>query len=195
MDRREVEDGAVKRGRSVVRRFLLALALGLAISAAAGLTAPSASSPYDSVTGAVKLIIPNYPAAGVSTTEQMMVSAHSGPDGVSGSIEFRSPQADVPVAKVVVTCLVVSGNEAVVGGPVVNPFNYVTRTGDPADRILYFSIRIQDNGEPGHGVPDGVHPVIFIDRPRPPGFQPCGITQPYLPVASGNLVVRDGASG
>jgi hypothetical protein len=152
-----------------------------------------ASPPYAAVTGAVKLTIPDYPAAGLTTVEQMMISAHDGPDGPSGSIEFRSPQSDVEIAKVDVTCIVVSGDEAWVGGKVREPFGYVARLGDPPARITYFGIQLRDNGPPGHGVPDAVHPVVFVDRVRPPTFTPCNITQPLVPVSTGNLVVTAGS--
>ena len=174
------------------RLFVVAFVLAMVVGAAAA--AGSAEPPFASVTGAVKVTFPNYPAPGVSTVEQMMVSAHDGPDGPSGSIEFRSPQADVPVAKIDVTCLVVTGSDAWVGGVVREPFNYVARTGDPAVRITHFSIELRDNGAPGQGTADGVHPVVFVDRVRPPTFTPCNINQPLFPVSSGNFVVREGSS-
>jgi hypothetical protein len=150
----------------------------------------SEAPPFASVTGSVKLTIPDYPAAGLTTVEQMMISAHDGPNGPSGSIEFRSPQSDTEVAKVDVTCIVVSGNDAWVGGTVREPFNYVSRLGDPPARITHFGIQLRDNGPPGQGVPDAVHPVVFVDRVRPPTFTPCNIDQPLLPVNAGNLVLN-----
>jgi hypothetical protein len=153
----------------------------------------SEAPPFASVTGNVKLTIPDYPAAGLTTVEQMMISAHDGPNGPSGSIEFRSPQSDAEVAKVDVTCIVVSGNDAWVGGTVREPFNYISRLGDPASRITHFGIQLRDNGPPGQGVPDAVHPVVFVDRVRPPTFTPCNIAQPLLPVSAGNLVLNVGS--
>jgi len=150
----------------------------------------SEAPPFASVTGSVKLTIPDYPGPGLTTVEQMMVSAHDGPSGPSGSIEFRSPQSDAEVAKVDVTCIVVSGNEAWVGGTVREPFNYVSRLGDPPARITHFGIQLRDGGPPGQGVPDAVHPVVFVDRVRPPTFTPCNIDQPLLPVSAGNLVLN-----
>ena len=163
-------------------------AVALWLSVGSGAASPA----YPAVTGAVKLTIPNYPAPGVSTVEQMIVDAHQGPNGVSGSIEFRSPQADVPVAKIDVTCLVVTGNDAIVGGTVRQPFNYVSSAGQPPSRITFFGIQLRDDGPPGAGTPDVVHPVVFVDRTRPPTFTPCNISQPLLPVTSGNLTVATG---
>jgi hypothetical protein len=161
------------------------------MASVAALVLPGVSSgqgwPYDSVAGAVKLLIPNYPAPGESTTETMVFAATNGPSGTKGVILFRSPVADTPAALVDVTCLRVSGNEAWVGGTVRNPFLYVSQRGQPPSKILYFAIQMQDNA----GAPDAVHPVVFDDRPRSPTFTPCNIQQPLFAV-SGNLVVHDG---
>ena len=174
-------------------RAVVVAAIVAALVALFAAVRTSEAPPVASVTGSVKLTIPDYPAPGLTTVEQMMISAHDGPNGPAGSIEFRSPQSNVDVAKVDVTCIVVSGNEAWVGGTVREPFDYVSRLGDPASRITHFGIQLRDNGSPGQGVPDAVHPVVFVDRVRPPTFTPCNIAQPLLPVSSGNLVVNAGS--
>lgn len=181
-------------------RFVLPLGLAVVATAVAGLVSPGGSSgqgsPYNSVNGAVKVTFPDFPAPGESTTEQLVISAHDGPRGPKGSIEFRSPLAEVPVAKADVTCLLVTGSEARVGGTFREPFLYTARRGDPAVRISHFLVQLLDNGSPGQGTPDAVHPVVFREVQRPPTFSPCQIQQLLLyPVDQGNLVVNDAATG
>ena len=180
-------------------RTVVALALAVVATAVAALVEPAGSSgqgsPYDSVTGAVKVTFPNFPAAGESTTEQLVISAHDGPNGVTGSIEFRSPLAAVSVATVDVTCLVVIGSDAWVGGKFREPFVYGDQSGFPASTLTHLGVQLRDNGSPGLGIPDGVHPVVFLDKPRPPTFSPCNLDQPLFPVDQGNLIVHAGGNG
>jgi hypothetical protein len=52
-------------------------------------------------------------------------------------------------------------------------------------------VGIDDNGQ-GQVPPDLVASAIFVDRPRPPDFDPCTFLQPFPPVyvvARGNFVV------
>jgi hypothetical protein len=161
----------------------------------AALAAPGGSSgqgsPDSSVTGAIKVTFQNFPAPGLSTTEHIAISAHDGPNGPRGSIVFQSPLAAIPVATVTVTCLVVSGNEAWVGGTFKEPFAYTVSLGSPPARIVHFGVQLLDHGPPGSRTPDEVHPVVFDDRPRPPTFSPCNFDLPLFPVDQGNLGVRD----
>jgi hypothetical protein len=180
------------------RRFLLALALAAVAVAVVGLVTPGGSgaqgSPYDAVSGAVKVTFPDFPGLGESTTEQLVLSAADGPGGVRGSIEFRSPLSHVHLAKADVTCMRVDGADAYVGGTFRQPFVYGGQSGFPASRIVYFVVQIRDNGASGVGVPDEVHPVVFDDRPRPPTFSPCNIPElAWFPIEAGNLVVWDAA--
>lgn len=179
-------------------RLVLTFALAVLVSAVVGLVSPGGSSgqgsPYDSVSGAVKVTFPNFPP-GQSTTEQLIVTAQDGPEGVRGSIEFQSPLDDVGVRKADVTCMRVVANEALVGGTFREPFIYGGQPGFPASRLLYIVVQLRDNGSPGHSVPDEVHPVVFDDRPRQPNFSPCNIPpQVWYPVDQGNFIVHDAAS-
>ena len=180
-------------------RFVFSLAFAVLTAVAAGLVVPGASSgqgsPYSSVTGAVKVTFPNFPAPGLSTTEQLVISAHDGPNGPNGSIVFRSPLSAVPVATADVTCLVVIGSDAWVGGTFSEPFVYGGESGFPASTLTHIGVQLRDNGSPGRGVQDGVHPVMFTDRPRPPTFSPCNLDQPLFPVEQGDLVVHDASTG
>lgn len=179
-------------------RLVLPFPLAVAVSAVVGLVSAGTSggqgTPYDSVSGAVKVTFPNFPP-GQSTTEQLVVTAQDGPEGVHGSIEFRSPLDQVGVRKADVTCIRLVGNEALVGGTFRDPFIYGGQPGFPASRLLYIVVQLRDNGSPGQGAPDEVHPVVFDDRPRQPNFSPCNIPpQVWYPVDQGNFVVREAAS-
>lgn len=172
-----------KRSRAVVAlaSTIAAVTAGVVVSAASG------QSPYDSVSGAATATFPDF------TTEMFAVSAHLGKNGPRGSIEFRSPFSAVPLATADVTCLVVSGSEARVGGTFRTPFDY-TIPGVATSRILYIGILVRDNGPQGHGTPDLLHPVVFDDRLRPPAFTPCNLPQLELfPLDHGNFVVHDAA--
>jgi len=159
------------------------LVVALAVAAAALAGAAGADSPYEFVAGSAQLVIPNYPTAGATTTEQFAVSGHNGPNGPSGVIVMHSPLIPEGVAIADVTCVEIVGNRAVVGGSFRQPFTYLGET------INQFAMIIEDNG-PGN---DLIHPVVFRAIPRPPGFQPCGIQQPLLPIDTGNYVISDAA--
>jgi hypothetical protein len=176
-------------------RLVLPFALAVAVAAVVGLVSAGSSSgqgaPYDSVSGAVKVTFPNFPP-GQNTTEQLVVTAQDGPEGLHGSIEFMSPLDQVDVSKADVTCMRVDGNEALVGGTFREPFIYGGQPGFPASRLLYIVVQLRDNGAPGQSVPDEVHPVVFDDRPRQPNFSPCNIPpQVWYPVDKGNFAVHD----
>jgi hypothetical protein len=177
-------------------RFALAVALAVVGVAAVGLVAPDGSSGkgvgYNSVHGAVTVPLTNFPDPGDVTNEQIVVSAKDGPDGPRGSIVFRSPLSAVPVAIADVTCLVVIGNDAWVGGKLRDILVYGGQGSFPELTIAHFSVRIRDNGPPVNGVRDAVHPVVFLDRPRPPTFTPCEIgdfNNVLFPVSHGDFVV------
>src|SRR6266446_5655389 len=79
--------------------------------------------PQDFVTGSGWVAYTDFPSPGVTTTEQQIVSAHSGPNGESpqGTMILHSPLGD---QRANVTCRVVAGNVAVVGGEITSGFTY-----------------------------------------------------------------------
>jgi hypothetical protein len=164
---------------------------GAAVAAtviAAGLAAPAGSHPEGAgrtaVTGSGKVTFPGFPQPGVNTTEQFGISAHDGPNGVSGTIVVHSPLYSINPGIVDVTCIVVDGDQTRVGGKFREPFEFL------GSRISHFGIIIWDHGPPGAS-PDEVHPVEFLDKPRPPAFTPCNIPPlASFPLDSGNYVVR-----
>jgi hypothetical protein len=176
--------------------FFVALALAVVAVAGVGLVAPDGSSgtgmPQTFVFGAVNVPLTDFPDPGDVTHEQIVVAAQDGPNGPRGLIVFRSPLSAVPVAVADVTCLVVIGNDAWVGGKLRRSFLYGGQGSFPANTITHFSVRIRDNGPPVNGARDAVHPVVFIDRPRPPTFSPCNIgdfNTVLFPVSHGDFVV------
>jgi hypothetical protein len=144
-------------------------------------------SPHDSVTGSGKVTFADFPAPGISTTEQFSISAHEGPNGPSGTIIIHSPLYSISPNTVDVTCIADDGNEARVGGKFRQPFMFL------GSQISHFGIVIQDNGSPGNGALDEIHPVEFLDRPRPPTFSPCNlppqVVNNLFPLDSGNYVL------
>jgi hypothetical protein len=144
---------------------LLVLVLGTMASTA------GAAAPQDSVVGSGKLTFADVPEPGLSTTEQQIVSAHSGPSGEdpSGVLKFHSPFLESNKAQAEVTCLVVSGDTAIVGGRFPEPVIYFGL----AWRHLLFVIR--DNGPRAAG-PDQA--TGFVIDERPPGFSPCNAVPP-----------------
>ena len=178
-------------------RFVLALALAVVGAAGVGLVTPDWSGAkgvsYNTVVGAVNVPLTNFPDPGDVTNEQIAVAAQDGPNGPRGLIVFRSPLSAIPVAVADVTCLVVIGNDAWVGGKLRQSFLYGGQGSFPASTITHFSVRIRDNGAPVGGVRDAVHPVVFVDRPRPPTFTPCEIgdfNNVLFPVSHGDFFVR-----
>jgi hypothetical protein len=166
-------------------------AIAVATIAAAALAAPAGThtqgSPWAAVTGSGKVTFAGFPQPGMNTTEQFEVSAHDGPNGPSGTIVVHSPLYSVDPGIVDVSCIVVDGNQARVGGKFREPFDFL------GSRISHFGIIIMDNGPPGVS-PDEIHPVEFLDRTRPPEFTPCNMPPLSLfALDSGNYVVRPGA--
>ena len=170
-------------------RIVGAIAAAVIVAAALALPADSQThgSPWVAVTGSGKVTFADFPQPGVNTTEQFNVAAHNGPNGPSGTIVVHSPLYSVDPGIVDVTCVVVDGNQTRVGGKFRKPFEFL------GDRISHLGIIIQDNGPPG-ATADEIHPVEFLDKPRPPGFTPCDIPAISLfPLDSGNYVVRPGS--
>jgi hypothetical protein len=163
------------------------------VAVAGVLALPSGSSakgsPYELVAGSGKVTFADFPSVGVSTTEQFSISAHDGTHGPSGTIVVNSPLYSINPSVVDVTCIVVDGNEARVGGKFREPFMFL------GSQISHFGIVIRDNGSPGNGPPDEIHPVEFIDRPRPPTFSPCNlppqVVNNLFPLDEGNYVLAE----
>jgi hypothetical protein len=171
---------------------VIAVLASLGYAAAGGAAAASAQYQYqepsqDFVAGSGKISFQNFPNPGDTAVEQYIVSAHSGPAGEDpdGQITFHSPFLASSQAKADVTCMVVSGNHAVVGGIYEEPVSYL------GVMIRWIVLVIDDNGSPGQAT-DRMNSVVFIDRPRPPGFSPCNFDLPTdYAVEQGNFTVKD----
>jgi len=168
-----------------------AAALGVALLGALALAAGSGGqgTSFDRVTGTAQATFPNYPGPGLSTTERMTVVADNRGGVAKGVIWFQSRLSEIPRVRVDVTCLVVHGREAWVGGDFERPFLYASNEGLPPIRINQFAMQLVDGGPAGEL--DGVHPVVFRAVPRPPGYSPCNIQYPLFPLNGGNLIVHD----
>lgn len=162
----------------------------------AGPSADQYGGPGDVVAGAGKVEYTDFPGPGETTIEHSTLSAHSGPNGEDphGSTVFRSPFADGP-QQGEVTCMVVNGRDARVGGEFREPFLYAGL------RVRWWEYVIRDHGSPGGGGPsddqygddrDEFVGFVFVDRPRPPEFSPCNTTTTLsFRVVQGNFVVKD----
>jgi hypothetical protein len=157
-------------------------------SAGAGVAAPAeyqyTGPPNDLVTGSGAVI-----DATTGLRDQWRVSAHSGPlgEGPDGSVTYISPFFVGRVAKGRVTCMIVTGNRAQVGGV----FDELVADDNLTD-FHWFELVIDDNGEPGSGAPDAITPFVFRLATHPPDFDPCSVFLPPLfPLDSGNFTVKD----
>jgi len=165
---------------------VIAALVGAAIASAV-VAAPSSTAPRSiSVQGSGWVAWTDFPSAGQTTEEQLIVSARIGPDGEpAGTIIQHSPYGDVHAE---VTCLIqVDENTAYVGGRITRGFDYLGSTHS------HIAFGIEDNGQ-GQDPPDLIAGAIFRDRPRPPDFNPCTRLQPFPPVyvvTRGNFVVGD----
>jgi hypothetical protein len=139
--------------------------------------APAETTP--SVSGAAWVQYTDFPPGG-SVTELTVLSARVLPSGEpTGTMVLRSPLGDV---RAEVTCLVVVDGDVVVGGTIVQGFDYFGL------RVKHIANRIRDLGSTG----DLVAGAIYVDRPRPPEFDPCTPLLPFQPVYAaepGNYVV------
>jgi hypothetical protein len=102
-------------------------------------------------------------------------------------LKFHSPLLESNQAQAKVTCLVVSGDRAIVGGRFPEPVIYF---GLAWRRLLYV---IQDNGPRAAG-PDQATAFIIPSAEPPPGFSTCDMVGPGValnPVEQGNYTVTD----
>jgi hypothetical protein len=158
------------------------------LASAGGATAAPAQyqyqgSPQDIVTGSGTVL-----DEVANIREQFVVSAHSGPRGEDpeGLAILHSPLIQSGTAKGRVTCMVVTGKRAQVGGVFDEPVVFDNQV------FHWFEWIIDDNGSPGQGVPDVISPFIFLAATHPPDFNPCSVfLAPLLPLDEGNFVVKD----
>lgn len=186
---------AVSRTRTLGRLAFLVVGVATAAMTSAAPALPVDGAAQDVVAGSGKVTFPDFPSAGQSTTEQFIVSAHSGALGEDphGQITFHSPLLVSHQAKADVICMTVTGNVARIGGIFEEPVTYAPELAPPNQPPLFrwFELVVQDNGSPGQAA-DTSNSIIFFDRPRPPEFSPCSFpTGPLLPVDSGNYTVED----
>ncbi len=133
-------------------------------------------------------------AAGTGKIEQfgtfIHVNATGNPDGTDtkGSFFVRQTFFRLPLDfSGKVTCLLVTGNKAIVGGEVTK--NYPVAPGGvlpnpaPGTGVL---IDVRDNAD--SGVPDSVN---FTFRPTPPTVCP-NLNSHQFPINEGNYIVHDG---
>jgi hypothetical protein len=184
MDSRFVFVGALS-GMIVTAAALLVL-FGYA-SAGGAAVAPAEyqyqGPPEDVVTGSGTVV-----DLAANLREQFIVSAHSGPLGEDprGQVVLHSPLIDGGTAKGEVTCMIVTGNRAQVGGVFESPVLY------DGQLFHWFEWIIDDNGPPGQGLPDAISPFIFLSATHPPDFNPCTVfLAPAFPLDEGNFTVKD----
>jgi hypothetical protein len=161
-----------------VRRFVIVFVVAFAVLGGGASTGRAASA--DSIYG-----------SGGATVDgvriQFVVDAASGATGDDATgrlaIGFFKP-GDAPESlRVVVTCLRVSGNYAIVGGMV--------KAGSTGDEFTHVALLVYDNGPTG----DTIETVRFIGFPT--GFDPCAYADSiddfllFFPLDRGDVVVTD----
>jgi hypothetical protein len=161
-------------GRSPVRRGFLSTAL---LSALLGVLAlPSAwATGNPSASGHANLTI----NGGLQTYS---FNAIQGPNGVSGQMTLDSRAQNINLQGDV-TCLVINGNEAIIGGIIT----HITPNSDPSFFFLVgqpFVLRVVDNGE---GANDPIDLVSDINAPVDCSV---GSFLPLLPIEAGNINVN-----
>jgi hypothetical protein len=104
---------------------------------------------------------------------------------INGAVSFQGLNAGIPSFTGKVTCLVVVGNLATVGGAADIDFA-------PFGQFKGFAFQVLDNGQPVGGQPvDLLSPVYLL--PESPTEDSCvfpGLA-PEFPMTEGNVVVRD----
>jgi hypothetical protein len=138
----------------------------------------SAGGPYDSVSGSGWRGTVLNPTTAFS---HFAVSAHDGPNGVSGTYTSKAPNPLVNF-KGTVTCLYVSGDHAVVGG-------VVTKGGEAGQVGTGFAVGFIDNPSP---TPDEVtFTDVLLAPPVDCAAEAILFTLPTFTVLRGNVVVND----
>jgi hypothetical protein len=154
---------------------LLGLALAPGIGFASHSNGNSSGPPKDFVTGAGVHSVPE---------TKFTISAHSGPLGEDPKGKLSFQIEGEPRIKAEVTCLIVTGNNAIATA---------TGTKPEANEGQIIVMQAVDNGEPGDPVPDLLR-FSFTGAIRPaPGQPGCFVpVLPPVPVTQGNIVVHDG---
>jgi hypothetical protein len=170
-----------RRARGEVLAVLVASAILVGAGAPTGAGASAESR--DVAVGAATVTFPDFPTTGESTTEAFLVAATSGPSGESprGLITFVSPHLERKVALASVTCLVVSGNRALVGGRFPRLVTYLGQD------FRWFELIVVDNGP----APDMIGAAIYPDN-QPTGFTPCQENPSNFVIKAGDYKVVDG---
>ena len=163
-----------------MRRIVLVLAaVGLVATMAS--TASGSPSKHDAVTiGGHHLAFGTGPQI-----VHVGVSAHSGPSGENarGSMTFAVKGEGSKPIHARVTCLMVSGNDAIATGVITQPRS-------SAGQVVV--LEAVDNGHPHSSPPDAVRFSFegFIDQVSPDCWEP---QLPPVDVLRGNVNVRDAA--
>ena len=162
-------------GRSALRRGFLSTAL---LSALLGVMAlPSAwANGNPSASGHGNLTI----NGGLQTYSFNAIQNRNG--SVTGNITLDSRGQNINLQGVV-NCLVITGNEAIVGGIIT----HITPNSDPSFFFLVgqpFVLRVVDNGE---GAPD---PVDLVSDVNAPADCSLGSFLPLSPIEAGNINVN-----
>ena len=118
--------------------------------------------------------------------EHITLSAHLGPNGPSGHYTFRLETGERFQGDV--TCMIVSGNRAVAGGPLNEP-SMIDGTLFPNAGVF-----VEDNGE-GGVIPDRALGALFLPATFERLCNPATVLPPVLPgfpLETGNFVVNAG---
>jgi len=152
----------------------LSVVVGLLV-AIVGVGPAAASPPAPSIHGAANVLYPDFPEAGTSTVERVIVNASLLPSGQpGGSILVLSPFG---FTKADVTCTRVVGDTVYVGGPLVSGFDFYR-----GQTFAQMAFGIRD------GTPDVIASAIF----RRADVNTCDVLSGFPPifgVSEGNFVV------
>jgi hypothetical protein len=169
------------------RRFL---ALMAAVAAAAFTPLAGASGSYDYVVGGGERATQSG-----ETLNHFAVSAHDGPNGVTGNYHVEAAGPGASSFDVDVKCTYMDGNQALIGGVITHQVNRPGLDG------VGFAVAFQDNGNPaGGGTPDRVSFNDFFLEPgrTPPMTQAdCAaeaatvFLDAFQPMAAGDVEVFD----
>jgi hypothetical protein len=162
---------------------LIGTVLGLGVLMVLPLGAAAAGS-FDQATGSGER-----PAAGGFGPRSVAFSAHNGPNGPSGHIRFHGggPAPEFNDSSSHVTCLLVDGNRAVIGG-VMDRAAIEERVG----WTVMFAV--EDNGNPSGAIPDRLS-VSLVDPAEVLDPEDCtagtALYTTLVPITSGNFEVDD----